>query len=239
MNTLQNKLRTIPHLPFPIFFDHEKIKKEIENIPYQPKTYVSGLRNGISMDLFKEENWYSYSLYSISGNVYSDPEEPWTGDFKQTELIKYCPFTYETLHSVGGGKLLSRIEKILPGQSAGWHSHVMEGFQSESVLTMHLPIIIPKECKYSVISYMDYRGSDYLNPIKVYESAYTEGQVWCLNSYHYHNAFNYSDIPMVMIRFYIDISDQKNYEMVEKAVNEYTGEYIETYENYLYRLENS
>ena len=35
VNTLHNKLRTIPHLPFPIFFDHDKIKKEIETAPIQ------------------------------------------------------------------------------------------------------------------------------------------------------------------------------------------------------------
>ena len=241
VNTLKNKLRSIPHLPFPLFFDHEKIKEEIDSIPFGNNKYVSGFRKNKHMGIFdNDNNWESYALYSINGDIYSDPDEGWTESFKQTKLIDYCPYTYETIHSFGGGKLLSRIEKIMPGHSVGWHSHVLEGggFKDENILTMHLPVCIPKESKYSVVSYTDYCGSDYSKSIKTYESTYRNGQVYCLNSYHYHNAFNYSDIPMVMIRFYIDINVSKNYEMVETAVKQYSGDHIETYENYISRLEN-
>jgi hypothetical protein len=55
------------------------------------------------------------------------------------------------LQSVGGGKLLARIEVFSKGGSAGWHSHVKEAGQPEWISVWNLPIIMPKESKYSVV----------------------------------------------------------------------------------------
>jgi hypothetical protein len=237
-NTLINVIRNIPHLPFPIFFNAHKIYEEITNLPHPLQPYYTGLRKDVPMDVFeRQENWRSLALYSISGKIESHPEEPWTGDYKPTELKQHCPYLYEVLESVGAGKLLARIEAIQPNRSVGWHSHVTEGKQPEWISVWQLPIIMPEKSKYSVISYMDYRGSTYLEPFKVYEKHYNPGQVYALNSYHYHNAFNYdAKEPMLMIRFYVDLRDPLVSELTKDAINRYTGDHIETYQEYISKL---
>lgn len=234
-----NKLNEIAHLPLVIEFDHNLILQEIENLPYKLEKYRSALSNDRIMDIHDEERWDSIALYSINGNVRSNPAEPWTGDFVKTDAIKLCPYLDSVLQSVGGGKLLARIEVFSKGGSAGWHSHVKEAGQPEWISVWNLPIIMPKESKYSVISYMDYRGSDYLKPIKVYEERYEPGKLYCLNSYHYHNAFNYSDDPMIMIRFYVDTRDTLVQTILHHSIDTYKGELILTYEEYISSLDNS
>ena len=98
---------------------------------------------------------------------------------------------------------------------------------------------MPKESKYSVISFMDYRGSDFLKPIPVYEQWYEPGKLYCLNGYHYHNAFNYSEEPMIMIRFYVDTREVKVQNLLEQSIKAYKGELIPTYEGYISSLGNS
>jgi len=237
-NTL-NKLNEIAHLPLGIKFDHNLILQEIENLPYKLEKYRSALSNDKIMDIHDEELWDSIALYSIDGNVRSNPAELWTGDFVKTDAIKLCPYLDSVLHSVGGGKLLARIEVFSKGGSAGWHSHVKEAGQPEWISVWNLPIIMPKESKYSVISYMDYRGSDYLKPIKVYEQWYEPGKLYCLNSYHYHNAFNYSDEPMIMVRFYVDTRDTRVQTILQNSIDTYKDELILTYEEYISSLGNS
>jgi hypothetical protein len=226
-------LNNIAHLPLNIEFDHERILNEVRNLPHELKKYRSALSNGKIMSIHDEERWDSIALYSIDGKVESNPAEPWTGDFKPTEAIKLCPYLDSVLQSVGGGKLLARIEFFNKDGSAGWHSHIMEAGQPEWISVWNLPLIMPKESKFSVISFMDYRGSDYNKPIKVYEQWYEPGKMYCLNSYHYHNAFNYNDTPMIMVRFYVDSRDTKVKEILEKAMQTYSGEYIQTYEQYV------
>jgi hypothetical protein len=237
-NTL-NKLNQIAHLPLGVKFNHNLILQEIENLPYKLEKYRSSLSNDRIMDIHDEERWDSIALYSIDGNVKSNPAEPWTGDFVKTNAIKLCPYLDSFLQSVGGGKLLARIEVFSKDGSAGWHSHVKEAGQPEWISVWNLPLIMPKESKYSVISYMDYRGSDYLKPIRVYEEWYKPGNLYCLNSYHYHNAFNYSDNPMIMIRFYVDIRDTLVQTLLEQSMAVYKGEVIPTYEEYISALGDS
>ena len=233
------KLNEIAHLPLGIQFDHNLILQEIENLPYKLKKYRSALSNDRIMDIHDEERWDSIALYSIDGNVKSNPAEPWTGNFIKTNAIKLCPYLDSVLQSVGGGKLLARIEIFSKGGSAGWHSHVKEAGQPEWISVWNLPIIMPKESKYSVISYMDYRGSDYSKPIKVYEQWYEPGKIYCLNSYHYHNAFNYSEDPMIMIRFYVDIRDTAVQTILQQSIDAYKEDLILTYEEYISSLDDS
>jgi hypothetical protein len=104
------KLNEIAHLPLGIQFDHNLILQEIENLPYKLEKYRSALSNDRIMDIHDEERWDSIALYSIDGNVKSNPAEPWTGNFIKTNAIKLCPYLDSVLQSVGGGKLLARIE---------------------------------------------------------------------------------------------------------------------------------
>jgi hypothetical protein len=232
MESTLDKLNEIAHLPLGIEFDHNLILQEIENLPYKLEGYRSSLSFDKTMELDELNKWDSIALYSIDGNVKSNPAESWDGNFVKTDAIKLCPYLDSVLQSVGGGELLARIEVFSKGGSAGWHSHAKEAGQPEWISVWNLPIVMPKGSKFSLITYMDYRGSDYTKPIKVFEESYESGKVYCLNSYHYHNAFNYSDEPMIMVRFYVDSRKSQTRGILEASINKYSGEYMQTYEQY-------
>lgn len=228
-----DKLDNIPHLPLGLEFDVEKILEELKPLQWNVFPYRSALSNDKVMNIHDASRWDSIALYSVDGQVKSNPAEPWEGDFKATDAIKQCPYLDSVLKSVGGGKLLARVETFYNEGSAGWHSHILEARQPDWISIWQLPLSMPKESKYSVISFMDYRGSDFNKPIPVYEQWYQPGKIYCLNGYHYHNAFNYSEEPMIMIRFYVDKRDPKVREILQKAVDNYTGVIIQEYEEYL------
>jgi hypothetical protein len=234
-----NNLYRIPHLPLNIEFDHNRALEEIKALPYDKTYYQSALSNDRVMSIHDENRWDSIALYSVDRQVNSNSAEPWEGDFGPTEVIKQCPYLDSVLKSVGGGKLLARVETFSKEGSAGWHSHILEARQPEWISIWQMPIVMPKESKYSVISFMDYRGSDFLKPIPVYEQWYEPGKMYCLNGYHYHNAFNYSDEPMIMIRFYVDTREVKVQNLLEQSIKAYKGELIPTYEGYISSLGNS
>jgi len=139
------------------------------------------------------------------------------------------PYTYEIVEKLGGGKALARIEEILPGAVMGWHNHVFELFHPETMMIIQLPITIPEKFKYSVIANKDYRGMDFgIHMPKVYESTYNPGTPVVFNAYHYHNVFNFdTEGVRLTIRFFADLRDDAVYDMVQHAVNNYSGEYIE------------
>ena len=233
------KLDRIPHLPLGIEFDADRILQELKALPYDAFLYQSALSFDKVMEIHDQTRWDSLALYSVDGRVESNPAEPWEGDFRATDAIKLCPYLDYVLQSVGGGALLARVETFSKEGSAGWHSHILEARQPDWISIWQLPLSMPRESKYSVISFMDYRGSDFLKPIPVYEEWYEPGKMYCLNGYHYHNAFNYSDEPMIMIRFYVDKRDQKVQEILDRAIDNYGGAMISTYEEYLASLVNS
>jgi hypothetical protein len=223
-----NNLSQIAHLPLNIEFDASRILSEIKDLQLTSYNSWEDIKAGTDI----ESSWDSIALYSIGGKSQSDPKEPWTGNFQETDAIKRCPYLQEVLLSLSGGDLLARIERINCNGSAGWHSHTLESKQPEWISVWQLPIQIPKNSKFSVINYMDYRCSDFNKPIPVYEETYIEGKVYCFNSYHYHNAFNYSNEPMIMVRFYVDSRKPQIKDILESSINKYTGEYMQTYEQY-------
>ena len=228
MESTLNKLTEIAHLPLDIEFDAERILAEIQSLELSPYNSWEDIKIGSDI----ESTWDSIALYSISGNTQSDEKEPWIGKFQETDAITRCPYLQEVLLSLGGGDLLARVERINSNGSAGWHSHVLESKQPDWVSVWQLPIKIPENSKFSVLHYMDYRCSDFNTPIPVYEESYKTGQVYCFNSHHYHNVFNYSDEPMIMVRFYVDSRNPKIKDILETSINKYRGDYMKTYDEY-------
>ena len=216
-----NNLNRIAHLPLNIEFDADRVFKEIQHLNFTPYNSWEEIKSGTSI----RSSWDSVALYSITGTNISDPKEPWVGEFTPTEALKLCPYLCEVLKSLGAGNLLAREEGFNPNSSAGWHSHVMESKQPEWISVLQLPIVMPKESKFSVVHFMDYRCSDFSKSITVYESTYKPGKVYCFNSYHYHNAFNYGDSPMFTVRVYVDNRGPMK-DILQKSIQNYTGEYI-------------
>ena len=223
-----NKLTEIAHLPLDIEFDASRILAEIQGLELTPYNSWKDIKAESNI----ESSWDSIALYSISGETESNAKEAWIGNFKETSAIKQCPYLQEILLSLEGGELLARVERIKPNGSAGWHSHVLESKQPDWISVWQLPIQIPENSKFSVLHYMDYRCSDFNNPVSVYEETYKIGQVYCFNSYHYHNTFNYGDSSMIMVRFYVDTRKPKIQKILESSINKYSGEYLQTYDEY-------
>jgi hypothetical protein len=184
-----------------------------------------------------KNKWTNLALYSHNGEIFCDPlegagpgelERIW-GNFQRTGLCEYMPYTYEIIDSLGAGKALARIEEIMPGATMGWHNHVFELFHPETMMIIQLPISIPRKFKYSVVSNKHYRGMDFgKHKPKVYEATYIPGTPVIFNAYHYHNVFNYDENDSrLTIRFFADIRDDKVYDIVQEAVNNYTGVYLD------------
>lgn len=230
VNTLKSKLNRIPHLELPFTFDVQRIREELSHQPYPLMPYVAYANTGT------ETRWNSLALHSINGEIFSDPKETWEGNFQSTGMCEYMPYTYEVIKQFHGGKLLARIEEILPHSTAGWHSHQLENYQPDWLIVCQLPVYMPADSKFSIVSYTDYRGSDFRQAPRTFEKTYETGKVYVFNSYHYHNVFNHSDDSMIMVRFYLDLREKEVYEAIKLAVGSYDGELIETYEEFISRI---
>jgi hypothetical protein len=229
MNELLEKIKTIPHLPLVFSFDAKRMEDEIRAMPFPLMSYNANIQKGYN---HSPDGWNNLSLYSYDGSIFCDTNEgdggdaliERFGDFKATGLTEYLPYTYEVLQQLGAGKSLCRIEEVMPNTIIGWHSHVLEFHQPENILIAQLPISIPEGFKHSVVGYKNYRGSDFtLEPIVSYESKYIEGIPYIFNSYHYHNVFNYSDRPALMIRFFVDINDL---DLIDQSIKSYSGDLL-------------
>jgi len=228
MNELLEKVKNIPHLPLSFSFDAKRIEDEIRAMPFPLMSYNANIQKGYNHN---PEGWNNLSLYSYDGSIFCDTNEGDGGDalverfgkFQKTGLSEYLPYTYKILESLGAGKSLCRIEEVMPNTIIGWHSHVLEFHQPENILIVQLPICIPDRFKNSVVDYRKYRGSDFtLEPIVSYDSKYIPGTAYIFNSYHYHNVFNYSDKPALMIRFFVAIEDLD----IKKTIESYSGDLI-------------
>jgi len=228
MNELLEKVKSIPHLPLLFSFDAKRMEDEIRAMPFPLMSYNANIQKGYNHN---PEGWNNLSLYSHDGSIFCDTNEGDGGNtllerfgkFQKTGLSEYLPYTYEVLEAIGAGKSLCRIEEVMPNTIIGWHSHVLEFHQPENILIVQLPINIPEGFKNSVVDYRNYRGSDFsIEPIVSYDSKYIAGTPYIFNSYHYHNVFNYSNKPALMIRFFVDIEDLD----IKDAIELYSGDLI-------------
>jgi hypothetical protein len=230
---LAELVRDIPHLPLLFQYDPKRIEEEVRNCPFPLFPYEATMQSNHGHD---KSQWNNISLYSYNGEMMCDRmegagpgelERIW-GKFQETGLREFMPYTYEVIDSLGAGKALCRVEELMPMSVMGWHNHVFELYHPETHMIVQVPITIPEGFKYSVISNKDYRTNDFSNGApRVYESSYEPGTPVIFNAYHYHNVFNHNvTTPRLTIRFFADLRDDNVYDMVERAVKEYTGEYI-------------
>ena len=234
IEALTKKVNSIPHLEIPFDYDAARIEKEIREMPQELIHYEATMQENHSHGKTK---WSNLSLYSYDGSYICDRMEGAgpgeleriLGKFKRTKLAEWLPYTYEVIDSLGAGSALARIEQIDPMATMGWHNHVFELYHPETLMIIQIPIVMPEKFKYSVMSNKEYMTTDFgKNQPKVFEKRYEPGTPVIFNAYHYHNVFNYdTDSCRLTIRFFADLRDDKVYDIVENAVNQYTGEYIE------------
>jgi len=230
---LLEQVNRIPHLPLDFKYDAKRIETEIREMPYPLIAYNATMQQNHE---HSKNKWSNLALYSYDGSIFCDPLEgagPGEltriyGQFQQTGLIEYLPYTYEVIDSLGAGKALARIEEIQPNAVMGWHNHVFELYHPETLMIIQVPIVMPEGFKYSVIDYAEYRTADLGKTLpKVYEASYPPGTPVIFNAYHYHNVFNYDkETSRLTIRFFADLREDSVYDMVQKAVDKYEGEYV-------------
>jgi len=230
---LLKEVNRIPHLSLNFKYDAKRIEQEIRAMPYPLIEYNATMQDNHE---HVKNKWSNLALYSYDGSIFCDPLEgagPGElariyGQFQQTGLVDYLPYTYEVINTLGAGKALARIEEIQPNAVMGWHNHVFELYHPESLMIIQLPIVMPAGFKYSVIDYKQYRTVDLGNALpRTYEASYPPGTPVVFNAYHYHNVFNYDlDTSRLTIRFFADLREDGVYDLVEEAVNSYGGEYV-------------
>lgn len=238
LSDLLLKLRSIPHLTLPIEIDAVRLRQELESIPFPLLPYQSNFQEAHN---HYQTYWKGLSLVSKDGGIFTDLCEgelaDTIGTYQKTGLSDYCPYAYEILDMIGAGESRARILAIQPGGTLGWHSHVLELNQPEHLIVFQIPVVMPEKFKYSVISYMEYRGSDFSELPKVYEAHYNPGQVYLFNSYHYHNVFNHSsDETRLTVMCYVSLKNPKVFDVVQRAVDSYNGDLIETYDSYVDKM---
>jgi len=231
---LVDQVNRIPHLPLNFKYDAERIEHEIRECPFPLMPYSATMQENHG---HSKSKWNNLSLFSYNGEIFCDRlegagpgelERIW-GHFQKTGLFEYLPYTYDIVEQLGGGKALARIEEIYPGTVMGWHNHAFELYHPETMMIIQLPITMPDKFKYSVISNKQYRMVDFGKELpKVYEASYIPSTPVVFNAFHYHNVFNFDEEGVrLTIRFFADLRDDLVYDLVQDAVNSYTGEYIE------------
>lgn len=227
-----DKLKSIPHLRLGVSFDLARILAEYESLSdedfhqYETRAYVDEVRDTI------ERSWWGCSLLSSNGQTYGDLIE---GQKVLKNVVtsagKKCPYMLDMVSQLGNrNECVARIMKIKPGGQLSWHSHAYDygaGPGSKNLMTIHVPIVSPPKFKYSVMSIRDNRLTDLeLHRPKVYSKWYDPGEAWLFNSYHMHNVYNYDDHDRVSLMLYLSINNDRTYEIIARAAENYSGELI-------------
>lgn len=121
--------------------------------------------------------------------------------------------------------------RVSPHSSLTWHSHQLDGVESfrPNIVVVHVPLWTPEKFRYSVIPLAEFRLKDHeQGPMKVYSQNYPVGRATVFNSVHYHNVFNDDEIRYrLSLMLYLDLENPKTFAIVDKAISEYSGPFIE------------
>ena len=221
-NDVLKKVLNISFLELDINFDLDKLLQEYELIKdrYKFKNYQTKYK--IVRKKYAR-SWSGICLISSDGELYSDMYEGGAGAARETELKNHCPHFYQLIKMLGGEDQRARIMRISPYESLVWHSHVQEHGQQEWKLTVQVPLIMPEQFEYCVVNknefrwYKRFHKPNWFNNID--RKRLVPGKAYVLNSYHYHNVYNYSDDYRVTLMLYLDLRDPKVYNLVERSLD--------------------
>ena len=235
---LVDSIAYIPHLDLGKEFDVEKMRAEFLNLsidtlqPYRSSTPQIA-------DMIAQ-NWHGASLFSPDGSVHGDlTENPknYISQCKPTALAERCPYMVSIVDELGGQDAenylgtRARIMMVKPKGKLTWHSHQFDGVEAFRpwITVVHIPIFSPFEFRYSVIPIGDFRLGDHANEkMKIYTENYPVGRATMFNCVHMHNVFNDSEnAARISLMLYLDLNNPKTYDIVDRAVANYTGEWID------------
>lgn len=205
------EIKTIPHLDLLKQYDVDKLTSELNKVK-QFKNYETKYK--FSQNLYNKA-WSGASLYGTDGDPYKNfTENSVSKNMSITPIGKMCPYMMSIMEDIGTENTLTRIMRISPNTKLNWHSHHLDHQQPEHILTVQVPIYVPKNFKYVVKGIKDN---------KTYEKIYEAGRAYIFNSFHYHNVFNESDEYRVTIMVYMDLKKEKCLNLVENAILNYKG----------------
>lgn len=205
------EIKTIPHLDLLKQYDVDKLLNETNKVK-KFKSYETKYK--FSQNLY-DKAWSGASLYGTDGDPYKNFTENSTSkNMSITPVGKMCPYIMSIMEDIGTENTLARIMRISPNTQLNWHSHHLDHQQREHILTVQIPIYVPKNFKYVV------KG---INDNKTYEKIYEAGRAYIFNSFHYHNVFNESDEYRITIMVYMNLKKEKCLNLVENAILNYKG----------------
>jgi len=220
-------LRDIPWLPIDIDIDIVKLQQEYkfvcENYRFEDRQPHVGrsLRPGKNCHA---DAWSGISLISSDGSLYNDLRD-WFGkgnNYLPTELKNYCEYFYELIDLFFARNSRCRIMRISPQSSLVFHSHVLDHGQPETNLTIQIPIEMPENFEYCVVNEKDFtKDKTFALPSSfenIHRGKLDVGKAYYLNSYHYHNVFNYSDTYRATIMLYCDLRDENVKQLIKKSL---------------------
>jgi len=221
-------LRDIPWLPIDIDIDIVKLQQEYKFVceNYEFQEYAA------THEVVREKYakaWSGISLISSDGSLYNDLKNGSTMDDNDnnisTELKNYCKYSFELINSFK--KILRcRIMRVSPQSSLAWHSHVHnirnEDGQSEETILIQIPIEMPENFEYCVVNEKDFtKDKTFALPSSfenIHRGKLDVGKSYYLNSYQYHNVYNYSDTYRASIMLYCDLRDENVKQLIKKSL---------------------
>ena len=222
-------LRDIPWLPIDIDIDIVKLQQEYkfvcENYRFEDRQPHVGrsLRPGKNCHA---DAWSGISLISSDGSLYNDLRRGVgisnKSDYLPTELKNYCEYFYELIDLFFARNSRCRIMRISPQSSLVFHSHVLDHGQPETNLTIQIPIEMPENFEYCVVNEKDFtKDKTFALPSSfenIHRGKLDVGKSYYLNSYQYHNVYNYSDTYRASIMLYCDLRDENVKQLIKKSL---------------------
>lgn len=223
------KLRQIPFLPLDIRVPLSDMRKEYDQIIEKGYKLTHYQTNYKLVRNYYAKSWSGICLISSDGGLYTDLSEgdiqSSVSEFAQTELLEHCPSFFQLISDLNhnASNTRARIMKISPKRSLLWHSHVLEHGQPEYILTVQVPIYVPKDFRYCVIDKNEFHWYKRFMSFKRFKSLSTSnlqaGSAYVFNSYHYHNVFNLdSSESRITLMVYLDLRNDGIRNLINRSI---------------------
>lgn len=227
MMELKHILKDIPYLKLDVDLNLPLLIEETLKITstYELESYKSKFR---FIRKKYSEAWSGISLVSSDGELFTDLSEINESDneiYKETKLKDIAPYMYHAVDMLNGGRQDTRVRlmTINPRKSLVWHSHVQEHNQPLDVVTVQIPIVVPKEFYYCTIDWREFSWyKRFFKPerFKTLQKFTLEpGNAYYFNSYHYHNVYNPTKEWRDTLMFYIDYNHEDIKKIVDESIN--------------------
>jgi hypothetical protein len=156
-----------------------------------------------------------------------------------TDIGNKMPITTEYTTSLFENLCRIRVSKLKASSSIKYHCHLAKAKSNPKKIvpdecyraTLHIPLITSDNAYFAVTKDIGFAGhpDDFHisnNEIE-YKQKYSLGEVWMFNSVHYHTAVNNDNKDRYHILIYFDFMDPKIRPIIERAIESYTGPFIE------------